>query len=177
MSTVNENQTPKPAGGSVNIPPAGIGAPAPLTESESLAEFQAAQKRFIEELKPRSIVEETLVFQIAAISWRLRRLPFLESVLCGVLFQRPSAIKELDLVSRHEARLMAAYERLVREMETRHKLPDPKPAPKTETKPRHPEAPPPPPPADFSYQATASAHQPAQTVPEAAPAQAATPPV
>ncbi len=169
MSTLNENQTSKPAGGSVNTPPTSIGAPAPLTPSESLAEFQATQKRFVEEFKPRGIVEETLVFQIAATSWRLRRLPFLESVLCGVLFQRPLAIKELDLLSRHETRLAAAYDRLVREMETRHKLPDPKPETKPETKPRHPEAPLPPPQGDFTYQAQASAQQPAQTAPVGPP--------
>ena len=119
-----DNST-RPGGGA---PPSGIGAPAPLTSSESLAEFLALRKQFNEELKPRGAVEQTMVYQLAATAWRLRRLPFLESVLVGVLFRRSSAWKELDLLSRHEARLNRTFSQILREIEARHSAAATKPA-------------------------------------------------
>ena len=124
MSIDTQNQTAQPGGG---VPPPGIGAPAPLTPSESLAEFLALRKQFDHALRPRDVVEQTMVYQLASIAWRLRRLPFLESVLVSVLFQRRSAWKELDLLSRHETRLNKAFAQTLREIEVRHKASPPKP--------------------------------------------------
>ncbi len=129
MSFDTQNQQTQPNGGAVNTPPSGIGAPAPLTQSESLAEFQALLKRYEQDLQPRGVVEQTMVYQLASTAWRLRRLPFLESVLVGVLFQRGTAWKELDLLSRHETRLNGAFEHTFRAIEARHKAP---PAPRPE---------------------------------------------
>ncbi len=178
MSSTNENPKTQPAGGTVNPPPSGLGAPAPLTPSESLAEFQAAHQRYIDELQPRGVVEQTLVFQLAATAWRLRRLPYLESVLVATLLHRPASWKELDLISRHETRLSQTHQRTLREFESRRRVPPPPPEPKADTQPsRAPEAAPPP--ADFSYQA-AAAQEPSQAPHPAAahtPSQAASPPV
>ena len=124
MSFDTKNQTTQPVGG---VPLAGIGAPAPLTQSENLAEFLALRKQFDDVLRPRDVIERTMVYQLASMAWRLRRLPFLESVLTGVLFKRPAAWKELDLLSRHETRLNRAFAQTLREIEARHKASPPKP--------------------------------------------------
>jgi hypothetical protein len=118
MSFNTKYQSTQPDG---EAPPHGIGAPAPLTPSESLAEFLALRKQFVDEFQPRGVVEQTMVYQLTTIAWRLRRLPFLESVLTGVLFRRGAAWKELDLLSRHETRLNRAFAQTLREIELRHK--------------------------------------------------------
>jgi hypothetical protein len=124
MSFDTQHQSTQPDGA---VPPPGIGAPAPLTPSESLAEFLAFRKQFDETLRPRDIVEQTMVYQLASAAWRLRRLPFLESVLTAALFHRAAAWKELDLLSRHETRLNRAFAQTLREIEARHKASPPKP--------------------------------------------------
>ncbi len=162
MSFDTQNQTTQPNGGA---PPSGIGAPAPLTPSESLAEFLAFRKQFEQALQPRNVVEQTMAYQLASTAWRLRRLPYLESLLVGVLFQRGTAWKELDLLSRHEARLNRVFAQGLRDFEARHKAPalQPELASPARLDPRAPErksasapamryqaAPPPPPPDPLS---------------------------
>ncbi len=124
MSSETNNS---PNGGAVNAPASGIGAPAPLTPSENLAEFQALLAQYKEEFQPRGVVEQTMVYQLASTAWRLRRLPFLESILVGSLLQGGSAWKELDLLSRHETRLNKNFSLTLREIQTRHKATSPQP--------------------------------------------------
>ncbi len=174
MSFDTQNQQPDAA--PVNNPAPGIGAPAPLTPSESLAEFEAFRKQYNEEFQPRGVVEQAMVFQLASTAWRLRRLPFLESVLVGVLFQRGSAWKELDLLSRHETRLNRIFDHTLRDIETRRKAPVPKPQPKASQPAASGEAESTAS-ADFSYQAAAPpAQSPLYSNPTAAPAAAPSPP-
>jgi hypothetical protein len=109
-----------------------------------------------------------MVFQLASAAWRLRRLPFLESVLVGVLFQRGAAWKELDLLSRHETRLNRIFGHTLRDFETRRKALSPKPQPKAAARPSSSGESEYAPVADFSYQAAAN--------PSAAPAAAPSPP-
>jgi hypothetical protein len=159
------DKSTQPDGGA---PPPGIGAPAPLTSSESLAEFLAFRKQFLDEIKPRGAVEQTMVYQLAATAWRLRRLPYLESVLVGVLFQRGSAWKELDLLSRHEARLNRAFAQILREIEARRRVSAGKPAQPPRQQEKSASAP------AFTSQAQAP---PPSLLPVVAPTGAAPPPV
>ena len=94
---------------------AGIGAPAPLLPSESLAEFEAFHQPMKQERQPHSVTEQVMVYQITCTFWRLRRIPRLESV-CLAGFSRPGHARQLDQLSRYESRLLHNHEQLERRL-------------------------------------------------------------
>jgi hypothetical protein len=159
-----------PNGGAVNAPPSGFGAPAPLTPSENVDEFQAFLAQYKEEFQPRGVIEQAMVYQLASTAWRLRRLPFLESILVGSLFQGGTVWKELDLLSRHETRLTKNFSLTLHEIQTRRKAPSPQPE-QPKVRPAAPAAKTEPAPAQTFASASGSASpaQPSQTGAHTAP--------
>ena len=58
--------------------------------TEDLAAYQRFTKRFFDDLKPRGVIEEQLVQNIADTSWRLNRIPALENNLLTLGFAEHS---------------------------------------------------------------------------------------
>jgi hypothetical protein len=67
-------------------PPCRITAPAWLTPSGDVGEFETTLSGFVREAEPRAIVEQTLVDHAATLAWRFRRPPYLESTLIQTVF-------------------------------------------------------------------------------------------
>jgi hypothetical protein len=113
MSTIHEINQP----GRVAVPAPGLSAPAPLAPGEDPAEFVAALKCFRTELRPRSMVQHVLVYQIATVAWRLRGIGFHQTRALARLTHRRSAALELTVLTQTEARLQTSLCQLLAEFQ------------------------------------------------------------
>jgi hypothetical protein len=114
MSNVHEINQP----GRAAVPAPGLSAPAPLASNEDPAEFAAALKCFRTELRPRSMVQQVLVYQIATVAWRLRDIGFHQVRALSRLTQRPAAVRELAVLTQTESRLQTSLCQLLAELES-----------------------------------------------------------
>ena len=117
MSTLHEINQPSSAAGRVAVPAAGLGAPAPVAPDEDAAEFEMALNRFRAELRPRSMIQQVLVYQLAAVAWRLRTIGFHHSAALSRLTRRSSAVRELEVLTQTETRLQSCFCQLLSELQ------------------------------------------------------------
>ena len=117
MSTVHEINQQSSAAGRVAVPAAGLSAPAPLAPNEDPAEFIAALNHFRAELRPRSLIQQVLVYQLAAVAWRLRTVGFHHAAALSRLARSRSAVRELEVLTQTEARLQSCFCQLLSELQ------------------------------------------------------------
>jgi hypothetical protein len=83
----------------------GLTAASPVLPTEDRAAFEDHRRRFFDEYKPATPTESQLVLELVDTSWRLNRIPFLESELLSQNPNPETLIPQLATLGLHSSRL------------------------------------------------------------------------
>ncbi len=86
-------------------------------------EFDDLLANFQADVKPQGAIQQTLVNQLVAAAWNLRRIGRMESELCGQasyqdLLANHDLQNQLDRLARHQTRLERCFHRCLKELKT-----------------------------------------------------------
>jgi hypothetical protein len=120
-----KSAAPKTAEERAGLRPIGLkhGLSSLVLSTESEADFQALLDSYEAEHKPSTATEKALVAQLAATTWRLRRLHNIEAGLYKLNRSGPLALvadgadKALTILARQQARLERSFNKALRELE------------------------------------------------------------
>ena len=123
--TTNRSTGPRTAAGkqrsSMNALTHGLTSCAPVLATEDPAAYQRHCRQFFDEYQPATATETQLTQELADTSWRLNRIPHLESALLDRAANPPSdqARIDFDIVDAHRAlgTLGMHYQRLSRQFQ------------------------------------------------------------
>jgi hypothetical protein len=94
----------------------GLTARNPLLNSEDQAAYQDHCRNFFAEYQPANATESQLVQEIADTSWRLNRIPLLESSAFAEIPNPESLIAHLGMLSLQSSRLARQIQRTLTQL-------------------------------------------------------------